>query len=62
MLSGTSGRRREGLTYTNKFTCIPAALPYRPRASDAAADVKGTQTAVVVARRGMRFSRTSMVG
>jgi type VI secretion system secreted protein VgrG len=36
------------LSYSNTFTCIPAALPFRPRRATGKPVVYGTQTAVVV--------------
>ena len=38
--------------YDNTFTCLPAALPYRPARATARPTVKGTQTAVVVGPAG----------
>jgi type VI secretion system secreted protein VgrG len=38
--------------YSNSFTCIPAALPYRPARSTFRPVVQGTQTAVVVGPAG----------
>ena len=38
--------------YVNTFTCLPAALPYRPARATARPTVKGTQTAVVVGPAG----------
>jgi type VI secretion system secreted protein VgrG len=40
------------LTYQNRFTCIPLALPYRPPCVTARPRVQGTQTAVVVGPPG----------
>lgn len=39
-------------TYQNNFTCIPAALPFRPRRVTPRPVVQGTQTAVVVGPSG----------
>lgn len=38
--------------YSNSFTCVPAALPYRPARSTFRPVVQGTQTAVVVGPSG----------
>ncbi len=40
------------LTYENEVTCIPAAMPYRPRRSTPKPVVQGSQTAVVVGPSG----------
>ena len=40
------------MTYENTFTCIPAALPYRPERKTAKPVVQGSQTAVVVGPSG----------
>ena len=42
----------ELLTYENEMTCIPAALPYRPRRVTPKPVVQGSQTAVVVGPAG----------
>jgi type VI secretion system secreted protein VgrG len=42
----------ELLTYENEVTCIPAALPYRPRRKTPKPVVQGSQTAVVVGPSG----------
>ncbi len=44
--------KEELLTYENEFTCIPAALPYRPRRRTPKPVVQGSQTAVVVGPSG----------
>jgi type VI secretion system secreted protein VgrG len=38
--------------YTNQFTCMPAALPFRPQRLTPKPVVQGTQTAVVVGPQG----------
>jgi type VI secretion system secreted protein VgrG len=40
------------LEYENRFTCLPLALPYRPRRRTPRPRVEGTQTAVVVGPAG----------
>jgi type VI secretion system secreted protein VgrG len=51
-----SGDYRSGqnlaLTYENRFTCIPLALPFRPRRETPRPRAEGTQTAVVVGPPG----------
>jgi type VI secretion system secreted protein VgrG len=51
-----SGDFRSGqnlaLAYENRFTCIPMALPFRPRRETPRPRVEGTQTAVVVGMPG----------
>jgi type VI secretion system secreted protein VgrG len=42
----------EAFHYTNQFTCMPAALPFRPQRLTPKPVVQGTQTAVVVGPRG----------
>jgi len=44
--------KEELLTYENEVTCIPAALPYRPRRTTPKPVVQGSQTAVVVGPSG----------
>ena len=44
--------KEELLTYENEVTCIPAALPYRPRRVTPKPVVQGSQTAVVVGPSG----------
>jgi type VI secretion system secreted protein VgrG len=41
-----------GFDYTNSFSCIPAALPYRPARTTPKPVVPGSQTAVVVGPKG----------
>jgi type VI secretion system secreted protein VgrG len=41
-----------GFAYSNSFTCIPLALPFRPPRSTPKPFVQGTQTAVVVGPAG----------
>jgi type VI secretion system secreted protein VgrG len=40
------------VTYTNDFTCIPAALPFRPSRTTSKPIIRGVQTAVVVGPGG----------
>ena len=49
-----SGYRSSGaeFVYDNRFTCIPAALPFRPQRTSRKPVVQGTQTAVVVGPKG----------
>src|SRR5437899_258619 len=49
-----SGYRSSGaeFVYDNRFTCIPAALPFRPQRTSRKPVVQGTQTAVVVGPAG----------
>jgi type VI secretion system secreted protein VgrG len=42
----------DGTPYTNKFQCIPAALPFRPEQTIPRPRIDGTQTAVVVGNSG----------
>jgi type VI secretion system secreted protein VgrG len=48
--SGSGGDSQE--TYTNHFTCIPFAVPYRPQRLTPKPSVQGPQTAVVVGPAG----------
>ena len=58
MLTGVDARRASatgagaGFEYTNPFTCIPTALPFRPPRSTRKPVVGGPQTAVVVGPAG----------
>ena len=47
-----SGGNQVGFRYRNSFTCIPAALPFRPSRLTAKPLINGTQTAVVVGSSG----------
>src|SRR5262249_48662177 len=47
-----SGNGSAAFFYANTFTCIPAALPYRPAAQTPRPVLHGTQTAVVVGPKG----------
>ena len=47
-----SGEEEPPLTYENEFTCIPVALPYRPRRRTPKPVVQGSQSAVVVGPAG----------
>ena len=51
-LSGTYRSEDETFEYRNSFTCIPAALPFRPARATRRPVVQGTQTAVVVGPSG----------
>jgi type VI secretion system secreted protein VgrG len=48
--SGSGGGSEE--TYTNHFTCIPFAVPYRPQRLTPKPVIQGPQTAVVVGKSG----------
>src|SRR6267154_731905 len=48
--SGSGGSSDE--TYTNHFTCVPSAVPYRPQRLTPKPIVQGPQTAVVVGPSG----------
>jgi type VI secretion system secreted protein VgrG len=47
-----AGNGSSGFSYTNTFTCIPAALPFGPPARTPRPMLHGTQTAVVVGPQG----------
>ena len=47
-----SGQTEDEVAYENSFTCIPAALPFRPQRVTPKPVVHGTQTAVVVGPKG----------
>ena len=47
-----SGETEDEVAYENSFTCIPAALPYRPARVTKKPVVPGAQTAVVVGPKG----------
>jgi len=47
-----SGQTGDEVAYENSFTCIPAALPFRPRRVTPKPVVHGMQTAVVVGPKG----------
>jgi type VI secretion system secreted protein VgrG len=51
---GGNSRTGEGMTfdYDNRFTCIPAELPFRPLRNTPRSRVEGAQTAVVVGPKG----------
>lgn len=44
--------QQEAYSYTNQFTCIPLALPFRPLRATRRPFVQGSQTAVVVGPQG----------
>ncbi len=46
--AGYRSGEEDALTYENEATCIPAAMPYRPRRTTPKPVVQGSQTAVVV--------------
>jgi type VI secretion system secreted protein VgrG len=48
----TADAREEAFHYANGFTCIPAALPFRPPRVTPAPSVRGVQTGVVVGPAG----------
>lgn len=47
-----SGGAGGGLEYTNRFTCIPFQLPYRPERKSAVPFIAGVQTALVTGPSG----------
>ena len=51
----------DAFSYSNTFTCIPLALPFRPPRLTAKPIVPGTQTAVVVGPVAMKSSPTNTV-
>ncbi len=51
-----------GFTYESKFSCFPAALPFRPPRVTPRPTMVGTQTAVVVGPPGEEIFWTSMAG
>jgi type VI secretion system secreted protein VgrG len=51
-LDGYRSGASDSFRYANHFTCIPAALPYRPQRATPKPVVQGTQTAVVVGPAG----------
>jgi type VI secretion system secreted protein VgrG len=50
------------LTYENRFTCIPLALPYRPPLATPKPSIHGTQTAVIVGPPGSEEIFTDKYG
>jgi type VI secretion system secreted protein VgrG len=50
-----SGIGRGDFEYKNHFTCLPLALPFRPRRRTARPVIHGTQTAVVVGPAGEKI-------
>ena len=45
-------RNQESFEYSNRFTCIPHAIPFRPERTTPVPTVRGAQTAVVVGPSG----------
>ena len=66
VITGVSHSARDPATgnnrsdYDNTFTCIPAALPFRPARTTPRPVVAGPQTAVVTGPPGSESSRTDM--
>ena len=54
---GTAYRSGAGsdFEYSNQFTCIPEALPYRPQRTTPKPSVPGVQTAIVVGPQGQEI-------
>ncbi len=52
MGSGYRSGETEEMTYENRFTCIPFAVPFRPRRLLPRPRIHGTQTAIVVGPEG----------
>ncbi len=50
--AGYRSGEEDALTYENEATCIPAAMPYRPRRTTPKPVVQGSQSAVVVGPSG----------
>ncbi|MBK9374935.1 MAG: type VI secretion system tip protein VgrG [Holophagales bacterium] len=50
--AGYRSGEEEALTYENEATCIPAAMPYRPRRTTPKPVVQGSQSAIVVGPKG----------
>ncbi|MBK6404706.1 MAG: hypothetical protein IPF66_06520 [Holophagales bacterium] len=50
--AGYRSGEEAALTYENEATCIPSAMPYRPRRTTPKPVVQGSQTAVVVGPKG----------
>ncbi|MBK9374939.1 MAG: type VI secretion system tip protein VgrG [Holophagales bacterium] len=50
--AGYRSGEEAALTYENEATCIPSAMPYRPRRTTPKPVVQGSQTAVVVGPQG----------
>jgi hypothetical protein len=50
-----SSSDEQGLQYSNRFTCIPADLPYRPQRATPRPQITGVQTATVVGPVGQEI-------